>query len=135
MEDLRAILASTKTIAVVGLSNNPDRPSHRVAAYLQNAGYTIIPVHPAISSVLGVQAYPNLRAIPHRPDVVQIFRKSSEVPPIVEDAIAIGAQVVWMQKGIVNETAAARARAAGLKVVMDTCMMDEHRALRAKGSL
>lgn len=132
MEDVKAILTNSKTIAVVGFSDKPDRPSHRVATYLKDAGYTIIPINPAISSALGVPAYPNLRALPQRVDVVQIFRKTSEVPPIVDDAIAIGARVVWMQTGIINEPAAARARAAGLTVIMDRCMMVDHHALHAR---
>ncbi len=133
MEDLKDILTTSKTIAVVGLSNKPDRPSYQVATYLQDAGYKIIPVNPMISATLGTKAYPNLRAVPERVDIVQVFRRTEAVPPIVEDAIAIGAKVVWMQTGIVNGPAAARGRAAGLKVVMDTCMMVAHRTLRARG--
>jgi len=135
MEDLKAILTMSKMIAVVGLSNKPDRPSYQVAAYLQEAGYTIIPVNPGSSATLGAKAYPNLRAIPDRVDVVQVFRRAEDVPPIVEDAIAIGAKVIWMQTGIVNEAAAARARSAGLQVVMDTCMMTIHRSLRTTGRI
>ena len=134
-EDVRNILTSSKTIAVVGLSNKPDRPSHEIASYLKDEGYRIIPVNPVITEALGEKAYPSLRDIPERVDVVQIFRKSEDVPPIVEDAIAIGAKVVWMQSGIVNEEAAARAEAAGLKVVMDACMRAEHRTLRAEGQI
>ncbi len=133
MEEQRDILATSKTIAVVGLSNKPDRPSYQVASYLQGAGYKIIPVNPMITATLGTKAYPDLRAVPERVDVVQVFRRTEAVPPIVEDAIAIGAKVVWMQTGIVNEAAAARGRAAGLQVVMDTCMMVAHRTLRARG--
>jgi len=132
VEDLKDILMTTHTIAVVGLSNKPDRPSHRVAAYLQGVGYKIIPVNPMISAALGAQAFPNLRAVPERVDVVQVFRRAEAVPAIVDDAIAIGAKAVWMQTGIVNEAAAARAQSAGLRVVMDTCMMETHRSLRAK---
>ncbi len=133
MEDLKDILATSKTIAVVGLSNKPDRSSYQVASYLQGAGYKIIPVNPMITATLGTKAFPTLRAVPQRVDVVQVFRRTEAVPPIVEDAIAIGAKVVWMQTGIVNEAAAARGRAAGLQVVMDTCMMVAHRTLRARG--
>ncbi len=133
MEDLKDILATSKTIAVVGLSNKPDRPSYQVASYLQGAGYKIIPINPMISTTLGTKAFPDLRAVPERVDVVQVFRRTEAVPAIVEDAIAIGAKVVWMQTGIVNEAAAARGRAAGLQVVMDTCMMVAHRTLRARG--
>lgn len=130
-EEVRRILASARTVAVVGLSDKPERDSHRVAAYLQRAGYRIIPVNPNLTSVLGEKAYPNLRAIPEPVDVVDIFRKPEAVPEIVEDAIAIGARVVWMQDGIVHNAAADRARQAGLAVVMNKCMMREHRAWRA----
>jgi uncharacterized protein len=122
LEELRQILAEAKTIAVVGLSDKVDRPSFGVAAYLRVARYRIIPVNPTISKVLGEKAYPSLRDIPEKVDIVNIFRRAEHVPPIVEDAIAIGAKVVWMQSGIVNEEAAERAEAAGLTVVMDTCI-------------
>jgi len=121
------ILRESKTIAVVGLSDKPDRPSYRVAKYLQDHGYRIIPVNPALTEVLGERAYPDLLAVPEPVDVVDIFRQSEAVPPIVEQAIAIGARAVWMQEGVVHETAAARARQAGLDVVMDRCMFKEHR--------
>src|SRR5688500_7467627 len=120
LEELQQILATAKTIAVVGLSDKPDRPSHAIPAYLQEEGYRIIPVNPKLSEVLGEKAYASLRDIPVPVDIVDIFRRAEDVPPIVEDAIAIGAKVVWMQMGIVNEEAAARAEAAGLTVVMDT---------------
>ena len=135
LQALRQILAATKTIAVVGLSARPDRPSHNVSAYLQEQGYQIIPVNPNLSEALGVQAYPSLREVPVPIDVVDIFRHPEDVPSIVEDAIAIGAKVVWMQLGIVNEEAATRAEAAGLIVVMDNCMSATHRLLRAKGDI
>ena len=131
LEDLRQILATSKTIAVVGLSNKPERPSHEVASYLQDEGYRIIPVNPHITEVLGEKAYPSLRDVPKPVDIVDIFRRPESVPPIVEDAIAVGAKVVWMQSGIVNEEAAARAEAAGLTVIMDACMRSAHRTLRA----
>ncbi len=134
-EELQQILTTSKTIAVVGLSNKPDRPSHEIAAYLQAQGYRIIPVNPTIAQVLGEKSYPRLRDIPEPVDVVQIFRRPEDVPPIVDDAIAIGAEVVWMQPGIINEEAAVRAEAAGLKVVMDTCMRATHRVLRASGRI
>jgi len=130
-EEVRQILASARTVAVVGLSDKPERDSYRVAAYLQQAGYRVIPVNPNLPTVLGEPAYPHLRAIPERVDVVDIFRKPEAVPEIVEDAIAIGARAVWMQDGIVHNAAAERARAAGLAVVMNRCMMREHRAWRA----
>ena len=120
-----------KTIAVVGLSSNPQSPSYEVAAYLQGQGYRIIPVNPTEQDVLGERAYPSLRDVPQPVDVVDIFRRAEAVPGIVEDAIAVGAPTVWMQLGIVNEAAAQRAHAAGLNVVMDHCMGVEHRARRA----
>ena len=134
-EEVERIVRPPKTIAVVGLSDKHDRESHEIAAYLQREGYRIIPVNPRITETLGEKAYPSLREIPERVDIVQIFRRSEDVPPIVEDAIAVGAPVVWMQAGIVNEEAAARAETAGLTVVMDTCLRSAHRALRGAGRL
>lgn len=135
LDALREILVAARTIAVVGLSDKPHRPSHEVAAYLQDAGYRIIPVNPMITEVLGERAYASLRDIAAPIDIVDIFRRPQFVPQIVEDAIAIGAKVVWMQLGIVHEEAAARARAAGLAVVMDTCLATTHDRLRALGRL
>lgn len=135
LEELRQILATIHTIAVVGLSDKPDRPANRIPAYLQSQGYRIIPVNPRLAEALGEKAYPSLREIPVPVDVVEIFRRAEEVPPIVEDAIAIGTKVVWMQPGIVNEAAASRAEAAGLDVVMDTCMGATHHLLRAQGKI
>ncbi|MCH7626952.1 MAG: CoA-binding protein [Chloroflexi bacterium] len=112
-------LTNSKTIAVVGLSPNPERPSHYVAKYLQEQGYRIIPVNPQLQEVLGEKCYPYLGSIPEPVDMVDIFRRSEHVGPIVDDAIAIGAKYVWMQDGVVNEEAAASARSAGLSVVMD----------------
>ena len=120
------ILRSAKTIAVVGLSPDPARPSHGVARYLQRAGYRIIPVNPNVDEVLGERAYPSLSRLPGPVDVVDIFRRSEFVGPIVDEAIAIGAGAVWLQDGVVDEAAAGRARAAGLDVVMDDCMMRCH---------
>lgn len=134
-DELRQILATAKTIAVVGLSDNPERPSHEVAGYLKDEGYRIIPVNPSITEAIGERAYPSLRDIPEPVDVVQIFRRPEDVPPIVEEAIAIGAKVVWMQLGIAHDEAAARARQAGLKVVMNTCMATVHDSLREQGLL
>ena len=134
-DDVQRILETTKTIAVVGLSDKPDRDSYQIASYLQQQGYRIIPVNPRIKEVLGEKAYPSLRDVPDPVDVVDIFRRSEDVPPIVEDAIAIGAKVVWMQTGIVNEEAAARAEAAGLAVIMNACMRSAHRTLRASGRI
>ena len=135
LEELRQILVATRTIAVVGLSDKPDRPSHSIPAYLQKQGYRIIPVNPKLTEALGEKAYPGLRDVPVSVDVVQIFRRAEDVPPIVEDAIGIGAKVVWMQPGIVNEAAAACAESAGLTVVMDTCMGATHQNLRLHGEI
>jgi predicted CoA-binding protein len=119
---IRRILEDSKTIAVVGLSPKPQRPSHQVARYLMEAGYTIIPVNPGQDTILGLPCYPDLRAIPMQVDMVDIFRRPEAVLPIVEDAIAIGAKFIWMQEGIVNKEAAAKAEAAGLIVIMDRCI-------------
>jgi uncharacterized protein len=124
------ILRKARTIAVVGLSLDPRRPSHQVARYLQRAGYRIIPVNPHVEKVLGEVAYPSLRDMPDRVDVVDVFRRSQFVGPIVDEAIAIKVPAIWLQDGVVDEAAAERARAAGLQVVMDDCMMRRHAALR-----
>ena len=121
-----SILERYKRIAIVGLSSNPFRPSHFAAIYLLAEGYDIVGVNPKETQVLGRPCYSSLRDIPGRVDVVDIFREPSAVPPIVDDAIAIGAKVVWMQLGVVHEAAAERARQAGLEVVMDRCMKIEH---------
>ena len=123
---IRRILEDSKTIAVVGLSPKPQRPSHRVARYLLAAGYTIIPVNPGQDTILGLPCYPNLRAIPMPVDLVDIFRRPEAVLPVVEEAIAIGSRFIWMQEGIVNDEAAAKAEAAGLEVIMDRCTMVDH---------
>ena len=119
------ILRDCRTIAVVGLSSNPARPSYRVAAYMQRQGYRVIPVNPNETNVLGEPAYPSLAAVPGTIDLVNIFRKSEDVVPIVEDTIAHGAKAVWMQEGISNEEAAVRAKESGLLVVMDRCWLKE----------
>ena len=123
------ILKSSRIIAVIGLSPKPERPSYRVASYLKEQGYRIIPVNPQVKEVLGEICYPELISVPEPVDVVDIFRRSEDVPDIVEDAIKIGAKVVWMQEGVINEKAAAQAKEAGLSVVMDKCMLKEHRKL------
>lgn len=115
------ILHRWRAVAVVGMSPDPARPSHSVSAFLKRRGYTIIPVNPRISEVLGEIAYPDLRSIPFPVEIVDIFRRSEHVGPIVDDAIAIGAKAVWMQLGVIDEAAARRARAAGLEVAMDRC--------------
>jgi uncharacterized protein len=123
------ILKNYKTIAVVGLSSRPMRPSFGVTQYMQSAGYRIIPVNPNETEVLGEKCYPRLEDIPpsHHIEIVDIFRRSENVPPVVDSAIKIGAKVIWMQQGIANLAAAAKARAAGLLVVEDACILIEHR--------
>lgn len=123
------ILKNARTIAVVGLSSNPERPGHYVPAYLQHHGYRIIPVNPGLEEALGEKAYPDLSAIPEPVDLVLLFQRSEKTPPFVDEAIRIGAKAVWMQSGIVNLAAAEHAERAGLKVVQDACIMVEHRAL------
>lgn len=135
MDEIEQILKEFRTIAVVGLSPKADRPSYRVAAYLQAQGYRILPVNPKADEVLGEKSYPSLSAVPVPIDVVDIFRRPEEVPPVVEEAIRVRAKAVWMQEGIVHETAAARARAAGLLVVMDRCMLKEHERLKGEGRI
>ena len=124
---IEAILEETRAIAVVGLSSRPERAGYYVPAYLQQAGYRIIPVNPTLTEALGETAYPDLLHAPEPVDLVLIFQRSENVPPFVDQAIAIGARAVWMQQGIIHHTAAETARKAGLKVVMDACMMVEHR--------
>jgi hypothetical protein len=128
-DEVRTILRTAKVVAVIGLSDNPDRSSHHVAAYLQTHGYRIIPINPNISEALGETAYPSLQEVPGAVDVVNIFRKPDAVPEIVDQAIAKGAKAVWMQEGIAHNAAAEKARAAGLQVVMNKCMLKEHRKL------
>lgn len=129
MSNIPEILRSARTIAVVGLSNKRYRPSYGVAGYLQQAGYRIIPVNPEETEVLGEKSYPDLASVPEHIDVVDIFRRPEFVPEIVEQAVRVGAGAIWMQEGVIHEEAAARARAAGLPVVMDRCMLKEHRRL------
>ena len=115
-----------RTIAVVGLSDDPTRPSHSVSAYMQRHGYRIIPVNPALSHVLGEQAYPSLRDVPGTPDVVNVFRLPRYIPEIVDEMIELGFQNLWVQLGIKNEPAAIKAQDAGICVVMDRCILIEH---------
>jgi predicted CoA-binding protein len=128
-DEVRRLLTAAHTIAVVGLSDKPDRDSYHVAAYLQEHGYRIVPVNPTVASVLGERSYPRLEDVPEKIDIVDIFRRPDAVPPIVESAIAVGTGAVWMQLGIVHNAAADRARAAGLTVVMNKCLLIEHRRL------
>ena len=127
--DLAKLLRETKTIAVVGLSSNPSRPSHQVASYLQDHGYRVVPVNPNCREVLGEISFPSLLQVPKeiRIDLVNIFRRPEAVLPIVEQAIQVGALGVWMQEGVVHPAAAQLAEKAGLWVVMDRCLMVEHR--------
>jgi uncharacterized protein len=128
-EEVRQLLTTARTVAVVGLSDKRDRDSYRVAAYLQLQGYRIIPVNPAVDSVLGEKAYARLEDVPEKIDIVDIFRRPDAVPPLVDSAIAVGARAVWMQLGIAHNAAAEKARAAGLQVVMNKCILIEHRRL------
>jgi len=123
--DIDRILTQYRTVAILGASSDPERPSYRVANFLKNEGYRIIPVTPKGGEILGEKVYPNLSSIPVPIEVVDIFRRSEEIPPVVDEAIAIGAKAVWMQEGLINEEAAGKARKAGLIAVMDHCMRKE----------
>jgi uncharacterized protein len=125
-DPIRKILKSSKTIAVVGLSNRQFRPSYGVAEYLKSAGYRIIPVNPNQAEVLREKSYPRLEDVPYPVDIVDIFRRPEFVPEIVESAIRIGARAVWMQEGVIHAVAAERARCAGLFVIQDACILKEH---------
>ena len=127
-------LRESKTIAVVGMSPRPDRPSHYVAKYLMEQGYRIFPVNPVVDEVLGLKCYPDIVSIPDDIDMVDIFRRSSQVPPVVDDAIAAGARFIWMQDGVIHEGAAAKARTAGMSVVMDNCTLREHSRIYGSGA-
>jgi predicted CoA-binding protein len=127
-DEIHDILKDAKTIAVVGLSSSPLRPSYGVAAYMQHHGYRIIPVNPNIKGALGEKAYATLRDVPEKIDIVDVFRRSEAVPELVDDAIKLKVPVIWMQEDVVHEQAAQKARKAGIKVVMDRCILKEHRA-------
>jgi uncharacterized protein len=129
MTRISEILTSARTIAVVGLSGKRSRPSYGVAEYLKRVGYRIIPVNPQETEVLGEKCYPDLESIPEPVDIVDVFRRPEFVPEIVESAIRIGAKTVWLQEGVIHEEAAQRAESAGLKVVMDRCILKDHRRL------
>ena len=122
------LLKRVRTIAVVGLSNSPLRPSHGVAAYMQSQGYKIVPVNPNVEESLGEKSYPSLREVPYKIDVVNVFRRSEYLEEIVDQAIELNVPAIWMQEDVVNEPAARRARQAGIFVVMDRCILKEHRA-------
>jgi uncharacterized protein len=126
-DPIRDLLRSCKTIAVVGLSSNRSRPSHQVASYLQGAGYKIVPVNPNESEVLGEKSYAHLEGIPYPVDIVDVFRRSEDVPAVAESAIAIHAKALWLQQGITHSASAAKAHKAGLLVVEDACLFIEHK--------
>jgi predicted CoA-binding protein len=128
---LRALLQQVHTIAVVGLSPKPDRPSHGVAGYLKRAGYHIVPINPGHEKVLGEQSYPTLAdaAREHAIDVVDVFRRSEHAGAVVDEAIALHPRLIWLQQGVIDEAAAARAAAAGIPIVMDACLAVQHRLL------
>jgi len=125
-EKISELLKNAKTIAVVGLSDNPARTSYRVSAYMQSQGYRIVPVNPAISEALGEKAYPTLSEVPEKVDIVNVFRRSEYVPEVVDEAIRLGVPAIWMQEGVVHEEAAEKARQAGIFVVMNRCILKEH---------
>ncbi len=127
-DQIAEILKSAKTIAVVGVSDNPMRPSYGVAAYLQHHGYRIIPVNPSVDSVLGEKSYPSLLDVPDKIDIVDIFRRSENVPPIVDQAIQLKVPAIWMQETVIHEESAKKAREQGIVVVMDRCILKEHSA-------
>jgi predicted CoA-binding protein len=128
-EEVVELLKSAKTVAVVGISHKEDRDSYKVAKYLKEHGYKIIPVNPKYKEVLGEPCYPDLKSVPEKIDVVDIFRKVDAIPGIVDEAIAVGAGAVWMQLGLAHNESAEKARQAGLKVVMNKCMKIEHQRL------
>ena len=129
LDELRALLRRIKTIAIVGLSGSPGRPSHGVASALQSFGYRIIPVNPTIDQVLGERAYPNLKSVPEPIDLVDVFRSSKHVAGIVDECIALHLPALWLQDGVIDETAALRAQAAGIEVIMDRCIYRDYRRL------
>ena len=131
------IFERTQTITIVGMSPKPERDSHHVAQYLQAQGFRIVPINPAVDEVLGERSWPSLTeaAKHHRIDLVDVFRDSAAVPPIADEAIAIGAQALWLQIGVRHDAALAKAQAAGLAVVQDHCTLVEHQRLRAEGFL
>jgi predicted CoA-binding protein len=128
-KELAQILKTIRIVASVGVSSSDEKPSYWIFNYLKVHGYQMIPVNPTATEILGQRTYTDLKSIPQKIDVVQVFRKPEDVPPVVDLAIEVGAKIVWMQKGIINEDAARKAEAAGLKVVMDRCMMETHQRL------
>jgi len=128
-DELRALLKQVKTIAVVGLSPKPGRPSHTVAKAMQGFGFRIVPVRPALDSVLGEKAYASLAEVPHKIDLVDVFRAAEHIPAVVDECLALNLPAIWIQEGIVHEAAAEKARAAGMTVVMDRCLYKDYIAL------
>lgn len=128
---LLGVAERPRTLAVIGLSDRPDRPSHYVSAYMQQQGYRLLPVNPSISAVLGEPSYASLSALPERPDVVNVFRMPGFIPAIVDEMLELGLTEIWVQQGIVHREAGHRAEAGGIRVVMDRCIMVEHRRARA----
>jgi len=129
-DEIRSLLTNAKTVAMVGASSNPDKASHGIMQKLQRAGYHVVPVNPRETEVLGEKAYASLADIPEHVDIVDVFRRSEDTPPIADEAVKIGAKALWLQTGIANEDAAARATAGGLMVVMDACIGATHALLR-----
>ncbi len=129
MKTEEEILKKYHTIAIVGASPDPERYSHTVMRYLRDHGYKVIPVNPTVPKVLGLKSYPNLTSVPEKIDIVDVFRAPEKVMPTIDEAIAIGAKVLWLQEGVVNKAAAERAKKAGLVVVMDRCIMKAHMAM------
>ena len=129
-DDIGRLLSAVKTIAVVGLSNDPMRPSYGVSSYMQEQGYCIIPVNPTISEALGEQAYADLSSVPEKIDLVNVFRRPEFIPDIVDEAIRLKLPAIWLQEGVIHQAAAQKAREAGILVVMDRCILKEHRRRR-----
>lgn len=127
--ELRELITHSRNIAVVGMSPNEDKPSHYVAQYMRSHGYTIVPVNPLYAEIAGMRCYPNLREVPMSIDMVNVFRRAEDVPSVAEEAIAVGAKSLWVQLGIIHVPAAELAQAAGLQVVMDRCLMVEHKRI------
>jgi predicted CoA-binding protein len=127
-DEIGEVLKGSRTIAVVGLSERPLRPSHGVSAYMQTQGYRIIPVNPNIRGALGEKAYPSLLEVPEKIDIVNVFRRSEFVPAIVDQAIQLKVPAIWMQEGVIHAPAAEKARKAGILVIMDSCILQEHKA-------
>src|SRR5215510_3738908 len=132
-DELRTLLTNARTIAMVGASSNPEKPSHGIMQRLQRVGYRVIPVNPREPEVLGERTYPSLTDVPIPVDSVDVFRRPEDTPAIADDAVKIGAKALWLQEGIANEDAAARAKAGGLMVVMDACIGATHSMLKIKG--